>query len=319
MISVTLAVCLGCWAIHWFFAGSHTASAPPAPLQWSRANDWLQNGPFACPAGILLLCLMGIMVQYASSLQTIVQGKTALPFLLFLLFGSTGAGFAPLQVTSAACLFLMPGMYELFRGYKVQMAPGNACKVMLWLAAGSLLWIHLLWLAPLVWYGMYRFQSLNVRNFIASLLGLLTPYWLLLGVCMWRHDFAPLLTAGRLLFSFKACSLAEFLQLQRLAAPASAFVLLLIIDVHLRIRGHEANLRTQQFIRYLSMCAKYTVLFPVLFGEQAYGFLCVFYMQVSLLLSHVFSLASRRYAILCYILLILSLLTLWGLQWSSGL
>ncbi|MFQ6927819.1 MAG: hypothetical protein ACLRS8_06890 [Parabacteroides merdae] len=39
------------------------------------------------------------------------------------------------------------------------------------------------------WLGMYNFRSLTSRTFIASLLGVATVYWFLLGWCVWQRDF----------------------------------------------------------------------------------------------------------------------------------
>lgn len=81
------------------------------------------------------------------------------------------------------------GYYQLFTTYHDPEAREKAYSAALLIGIGSLLWVHLLWFLPLFWLGMYNFRSLTSRTFIASLLGVATVYWFLLGWCVWQRDF----------------------------------------------------------------------------------------------------------------------------------
>ena len=78
-----------------------------------------------------------------------------------------------------------------FRIYQDKQSPGWAFYAFLCLGFASLLFPVLLLFIPVFWLFMrFQLNSLSWRTFLASLLGLLTPYWFLLAYMLWQNDFS---------------------------------------------------------------------------------------------------------------------------------
>ncbi|MDR1455255.1 MAG: hypothetical protein LBJ01_06355 [Tannerella sp.] len=311
---LTLPAVLFCWVLEYHFSANYPLHLTSSTPLWLRMTGWLPDRTSACLAGALLLFGMAALLQRASDYLIIFRYRTLLPLLLFLLLNSASFGFIPLRPASVAVFFLAPCMIELFKGYQQEetegMAPGNACKVTFWLGVGSLVWIHLLWLLPLFWYGMYHFRQLTLRAIMASLLGIATVYWIVAGWCMWKHDFTELTDIVRLWTDFDVVPLREYLTLNRLASPAAAFVYTVILGIVFQFHKHHVGLRTRQLISFLLVSARYLLPFLFLFETETADFLCIFSLPVSLLMAYFFSGRSRSILLYYGLFLVCSLLLL---------
>ncbi|MDR2042641.1 MAG: hypothetical protein LBP98_10070 [Tannerella sp.] len=310
---LTLLAGLFCWGLEYYFSANyplHTASSTPL---WNRIIGALPDKPSAYLVGMLLLCGMAALLQRANDYLILFRGKTKLPFLLFFLLNSASFGFVPLRPTSVAFFFLALCMVELFKAYregKTGLAPGNAYKATLWLGIGSLVWIHLLWMLPLFWYGIFRFRLLTLRVFLASLLGVAAIYWMIAGWCVLQHDFSILTDAFRLWTAFDLIPFREYLTTGRLILPTMALAYTVILDLLLRFHTLHAGLRTRRFIAFLLTAARYLLLFLFLFDTETVDFLCIFFFPVSILMAYLFSDTPRNVSLYYYLLLVCSLLLL---------
>ena len=107
------------------------------------------------------------------------------------LFGSLTAIIVQLCITVTTII--------LFRTYQDQQAPGFTFYAFLFFGISSFFFVKVLYLLPIVWILMAtHLQSLSWRSWLASLLGLATPYWLAFAYCMLRQDFTLLSVRGDL-------------------------------------------------------------------------------------------------------------------------
>ena len=110
-------------------------------------------------------------------------------------------------VLSCSACFLMPdvrgGLMQvfvvaaylfLFQSYQKRDAVGLVYYGYLMLGLASLACPHILFFVPLIWLLMAtNLLSLSWRTWLASLLGLLTPYWFISGWLVYQADFSPLI------------------------------------------------------------------------------------------------------------------------------
>ena len=76
----------------------------------------------------------------------------------------------------ALCYSIM--FMPLFNGYQDRTSPGWNFYAFLALGVASLLWVQILYFVPLMWlYMVFGLRSMSWRTFMASLIGLITPYW----------------------------------------------------------------------------------------------------------------------------------------------
>ena len=182
--------CVVCWiagyigSIGYPVYGEVTA----APL-WNALCLVLRDKPVAYLAGFALMGLGAFLVHRANYALMLVREKTLLPLLFYALLTSSNPDFLPLRSTSIAVFCLILALYQLFVAYHDPEATDRAYNAALIIGMGSLLWVHILWFLPLFWWGMYVFRTLSGRTFAATLLGVATVYWFVLGWCVWQRDF----------------------------------------------------------------------------------------------------------------------------------
>jgi len=317
-IIFTLLVCTTCWMI-----GYYKTIGYPLPIGEATSLLW----DVICrilPAeinklyliGFCLLCLGAALLQRFNFLFAIIKEKTTLPFLLFLLLNSANPGFFPIRPISFALFLLIFAMFELYRSYQKPNVVSRMFNMMVYLSAGSFIWPYLLWFIPVFGIGMYQFRIWNSRTLAASLLGLFTTGWIVLGWCVWKHDFAVFINLAQCvtdtcLFFTQESWLIEWL------APLCTFSLMMIFYFQISLLEQENTIRTRHFLSWLLISGVVAFVLSMVYASGFDDFQCVFYLSVSMILSYFFSgkygiTTSLLYYLLMAWLILLLFIRLWN-------
>lgn len=101
------------------------------------------------------------------------------------LFGSLTGGLTTLLWTLALTVLLST--------YQDNQAAGRVFYAFAFLSGASIFFVQSLWLVPVVWLLMLtQLQSLSGRTWLASIIGLLAPYWFFSLWFVYIDDFSPL-------------------------------------------------------------------------------------------------------------------------------
>lgn len=91
-------------------------------------------------------------------------------------------------------MFVVAAYLILFQSYQNRETVGIAYYGFLMLGLASLACPHIIFFLPIIWLLMAtNLLSLSWRTWLASLLGLLTPYWFICAWLVWQADFTPLI------------------------------------------------------------------------------------------------------------------------------
>lgn len=184
-----LLACIACWVVSYLYSVGYPVygEVSATPL-WNTICQTLPGKEFTYIIGMALMFGGAFLLHRANYVLVLIREKTMLPFLFYVLFISTNPDFFPLKSTSVGVFCLILAIYQLFTTYHDPEArEGLQCRLAdryRQSALGSFAVV-----LPLFWLGMYNFRSLTSRTFIASLLGVATVYWFLLGWCVWQRDF----------------------------------------------------------------------------------------------------------------------------------
>jgi len=304
MLLFTLFVCLLCWGVKYYDTPAELQLSRPATPLWEMIFDLLQGKLAAYIVGLFLICIMAFMLQRANYHMILLRRKTWLPLLLFLFLNSTTYGYIPLRPVSIAFIFLLLSLIELFRGYQNGLSSAQAYKALMYLSIGGFFWTHLLWFILAFWYGMYHFRLLNSRNFVASLLGVFTTYWIMLGWCVWQRDFSLFTVIYQNLIAITPFFRKEFLHVQLWISPLASLLMLLALTGYVRTHELDDGIRVRQFMAFLLALGRYLIVLLFFYHSENVNFLCIFYIPVSLLIAHLFFNASGRRASLYYSMLV---------------
>jgi len=185
--------------------------------------------------------------------------------------------------------------------------------VMFYLALASLIWPYSLWLVPFFWIGMYQFRILNVRTFAASLLGLFTVFWFVLGWCVWKQDFAFFSNLAQCLTDFQLVFVKES-QFSDWPSLVLVFAFMLFMSIRVSVKELDSNLRSRHFLSFLLMTGVVSILLSLLYTANFVDFICVFHLPASLVASNFFSEKHGIRSFLFYYLFVVLLVILLGVR-----
>lgn len=130
---------------------------------------WLQFGCFATSC-YLMATMNNVHVLLRIYSRMVSCVFIALSCAACFLFPSLNG--AVTEICMIACLLLW------FTSYQDREASGRTYYAMLFLGIASMTFVEVLWLLPMMWVMMYtNLMSLSWKTWMASLLGVLTPYW----------------------------------------------------------------------------------------------------------------------------------------------
>ena len=287
--------CVFCWGISYVNSIGYPVygEVTAAPL-WNTLCLMLPGKFFTYLIGFILMGGGAFLVHRANYALMLIRKKTYFPFLFYALLTSTNPDFFPFKSTSIGVFCLILALYQLFTSYHSPEATNKAYNVSLIIAVGSLLWVHILWFLPLFWVGMYNFRALNIRMFVASLFGVLTVYWFVLGWCVWRQDFTAFTVPFISLFKIRALTvlgagLIDWLQILLVAG------LTLLASINIITHEYEDNLRTRQFLFFLIIMVLWSFGLFFLYEQSSEEFLEMACVPASILIAHFFTVNQGKY------------------------
>ena len=312
-----LLACIICWIVsYWYSVGYPVYGEVSATPLWNFICQVLPGKEFTYIIGMILMFGGAFLLHRANYALALIREKTILPFLFYLLFISTNPDFFPLKSTSVGVFCLILAIYQLFISYHDPEARSKAYNTALLIGIGSLLWIHLLWFLPLFWIGMYSFRSLTPRTFAASLLGVGTIYWFLLGWCAWEGNFAPFTQSFSVLFKIRLLSIGEIVLLDWIGIFAIA-LLTLAASINIITHDYEDTLRSRQFLSFLIMMAVWAFCLYLLYEQVSEEFLETACVPSAILIAHFFTVMRGKFIIgLFYITLVLLIALLFIRLWN---
>ena len=317
-IVFTFFICTTCWLIGYYKnIGYPVQSGSGASLLWETICRVLPTEiNLLYLMGFSLLCLGAALIQRFNFLFVIIKEKTTLPFLLFLLLNSANPDFYPIRPISFTLFLLIFALFELFGSYQNPKAISRMFNMMVYLSAGCLIWPYLLWFIPVFWLGMYKFKIWNAGTVGASLMGLFTTCWCVLGWCVWKHDYAVFTNLIQCITDTRIVITQESRLIEWLA-PLCVFFFMIILYVQISLLEHENTIRTRHFLSFLLIFGVVAFVLSIIYTTGFNDFLCVFYLAASLIISYFFSgkygiVASLLYYLLMALLIILLFIRIWN-------
>ncbi|MDR0757252.1 MAG: hypothetical protein LBF85_05325 [Tannerella sp.] len=300
-VTMTLVICAVSLLFAYQYSGDYsTAADADATLLWRLISSLMTDSTLTGISGAVILTVTALMQQRANYHMTLIRHKTKLPFLLFFLLGSTNVGFLPVRPASVAMLFFIPALFELFKSQERMESP-RAFNAAALFGFGSLIWVQLLWFIPVYWYGMYKFKLLGTRNLLAILLGVLTVYGFVLGLCVWQRDFTALTVSVHQLAAIDMSSPQDLMRNFQWMTATGIFLLLLAISLYIRFQGFASAPHTRRILSFLLFFAVYAFALLFLYSKLYFSDVLYFmYMPASLIFACYFSSKHGVAAFLLY-------------------
>jgi hypothetical protein len=253
----------------------------------------------------LLLLGCGLLLQYISQEFRLIRVRSFFPLFLFLVFSATILPMLPLNGSSISCFFFIWACLRLFNALESGETNRSVFDAFVLLAVASIFQSRLLYLLPVIWLVMGILQVFNLKSFFASLLGVLSVFWVIGGFSFLYGNYDFLLLIARNLIGFE---LIDITKMSAAEISYTSFLGVLMISAMFSFwpRQHLDKLRTRNYLNSV-LLIWFVLLGLWLFSGNDMGYLLILLSLSALVVAHFFSLVDNLYArILFFLFLILS-------------
>ena len=237
-------------------------------------------------------------------------------------------------ILSCVACFLFPSMeggivtvgfiaslLTLFNTYQNREATGWIYYTFLILGLASVAKVHLLGLIPIYWIMMIFLSSLSLRTFIASLLGLLTPYWIGITAVLFHYkgDLTPFTSHFLPLQEITFFTVYDSIPLAHYLTYAFLVILTITGIIHFLRTSYNDKIRTRQFY-YSIMFFNIMILVMLPLFPQHYDLLLrPAIILTSPLIGHFIALTHTKVTNIAFYIMLITALLLTGFNlWTSS-
>lgn len=209
----------------------------------------------------------------------------------------------------------------LFRTYQNKHAVGYTFYAYVVLGLCSLYFRQILFFVPVLWLlQLTHLQSWSLRNFCASLLGLLTPYWFIVGYAVFIHQIPQPLSHFTDVASFTPLFYGyDLLNGPQIVTLLFIVALLIVGTVHFLHSSYQDKIRTRMLFETMMVidycCIAFMILRPIAYGPL----LRVMIVNTAPLVGHYLALTRSRLSNVTFIVLTASALVITAYNlWSAS-
>lgn len=264
--------------------------------------------PYIQPLFIAVSAFMMMVLNNSNALIRIYSRMVSCTFLVL----TAGAAFlvddwAPMLVQLCFVCFYA----QFFTCYQNNNAPGRMFHAFMYLGVASIFFKQILFFVPFIWMLMPgKLMAFSWRMFWASVIGLVTPYWFVMGYCMLTDKLF-------LLYNQFVCE-PWIYPISLNALPGTprlvtlAFVLLIAITgtVHFLRSSYNDKIRTRMIYEIFIIMNVLTVVFLVLQPQHYDMLLMLMLVNTAPVAAHYIALTHTRTTNISFILMAIAALAL---------
>lgn len=278
-------------------------------LVWQLLEPFLIEKPVSLIINYLLYAVIGYLLIVLNNTFAIIRLRASIQTSLYFIIIAACPELYPLQIGSVTTLFMVGSIYFLFQSYQQTKSSGSIFYSWMFLGFASLLLPQLLFLTPLYLIGAYNFQSLNPKSFFAGLIGVMVPYWFLLGYAFSLNQFEVLYHPLEQLCTFTPIDFLAFKTWQIAIIIYLALIFFVAITNSL-INGWQDKIRTRSYINFFSIMGVCLLALVILQQQHFSTMFPLLLICFSFLAGHFFALTHSRGSNIFFIISLIGLLVL---------
>lgn len=169
------------------FYNPHISSANsydinPMPLYALLKTVVGEHALYGTIFSFLLVMVLSILIVNFNTSQFFINERTFLPCAIYILITGIFPDLRLLNPVLPASVFLIIAIRRITDAYKIPGTAYNFFDASLLIGTGSLFYANLIWFALLVIIGIAILRTANVKEFIAAIIGLITPAAITAGI-----------------------------------------------------------------------------------------------------------------------------------------
>lgn len=256
-------------------------------------------------ASLLCFAMSAYMMVEMSNANALLRVRSRMVTSTFVML-SVSAGFlvGPIPPVLTQLSFVAAALI-LFTTYQDKRSVGRTFYSFLFVGLASCTFVQTFFLIPVLWVLMAtQLQSLSWRTWAASVLGVVTPYWLMLPWLVLEGDFTLWTAHARRLVTFAQPFSYAGISVGQVAVFAFTMLLCVVGMVHFWSRSYEDKIRIRLLYGFFSTMSLLCGLLLVVQPQHFATLMRLLLVFASPLVAHFFTHTSSRLTNVCFVLAI---------------
>ena len=249
-------------------------------------------------AVMIIQITIALLLLQTNYTFTIIQERTMLPAIVYLLLAGTNPLVFSDWVSNIMALGFLLCLNSILSSFREKQSSIYLFNITFLLTIGSLIWVPLLLFIPLFWFGAYYLQSLSLRSFTASLLGVFVVILVLFSYFVFCEGdgWKALLDSLRFSFAFDPDILVD-------SRVIYTGILTLFALLHLSIPTNTEKIKNRIFLNFLCLSVLVCGIILLFFDEngEKTKLISFSYVALAIIIAHYFT--SHKSKISFYILI----------------
>ena len=258
--------------------------------------------------------LIGYLMIEINTAFTMIRTRTTMPVCIFWAIATSLFFLRPFEWKDLVPLAFLSSVYQLFRSYESSSPATPIYHAFFFISLGSLAFPQLIYLTPILWGCMIPFRSLSGKSLLASLLGIITPYWFLFGYSFYFDQMSLFLAPLKEMIHFYPIEYSHF-SISEIASWGTITLLLIISGFHYWQMSYMDKTRTRIYHSFLVIVGLCVTLWSILQPIYMHELIVIELICAAFLSGHLFTLTRNRFSGIFFIVtfIIIILLTIFNL------
>lgn len=249
---------------------------------------------------LVITTLIGYLMIEINTAFIMIRTRTTMPVCIFWVIATSMFFLRPFEWENLVPLAFLLSIYQLFQSYEAASPAIPIYHAFLFVSLGSLIFPPLLYLAPLLWGSMIPFRSISIKSLLASLLGIITPYWFLFGYSFFFDQMPLFLSTLKEMIRFYPIEYG-YLTISEIASWSIITLLMIISGFHYWQISYMDKTRTRfnhSFLVIVGLCVTLWIsLQPIYLHEL----IVIQLICAAFLSGHLFTLTRNRFSGILFI------------------
>ena len=264
---------------------------------------------------LAITAIIGYMMIEINTAFTLIRTRTTMPVCIFWMIATSLFFLHPLEWKNLVPLAFLLSVYQLFRSYESSSPAIPIYHAFFFISLGSLVFPPFIYFSPILWGSMIPFRSLSGKSLLASLLGIITPYWFLFGYCFYFDQMPLFLAPLQEMILFYPIDYGH-LTTSEITSWGTITLLLIISGFHYWQMSYMDKTRTRIYHSFLVIVGLYVTLWSILQPNYMRELMVIELICASFLSGHLFTLTRNRFSGIFFIvtfitIILLTIFNLW--------
>lgn len=265
-----------------------------------RAQNWIPERWLSVLINECALIACAFLLVRLCDTYTLLHTRTPLTFLLFLLIGAWTPDISSgLGVHTIILPLFLAALFILYTGYQQEKAQTGSFVTGILIMCGTFVWSPFIYFIPLFWCGQYICRSLSLKCILASIIGAITPLWILFGFNLWPGLGQTIQNTLPDLITFDPITFGAFDLKTDIPVLLALVIGILTILINL-FNTYQDKVRTRAFYHFIYIITLASIALMLINKDNRVVCLSLLNLTISLQGAHYFSQGQSKTAVILF-------------------